>query len=206
MRVYRPDPEPPPEPDIQVASLWGEESWRAVDIALAGHEPGSRLVFGGGESGWEPWCLEVFGPRFVPLIIRAREAGERGVREWGLVDQRFAEVLPGPGALARSLRVGRGLAAGRAGARHLQPLDRLRRKLDEEPGTGHAAMVVAFLGAQFNVPTTACVVACLFLEWRSSFPEKERGEFERMTPRLGSWLSQWFRSASFPALQSDVPG
>ncbi|MBU6300244.1 MAG: hypothetical protein KGS60_01720 [Verrucomicrobia bacterium] len=203
MRVYRPEPEPGDEPAIYLAreDLPGE-IWRGVEIALSGFVPTERLFFEGGEGEWEGWCARDFGGGMAPKIIAAREMATRGVKEWALVDGEFGAGRGGLEAASRSLRAGRALAQRHNGARQFQMQERLRRSLEGDPVAGHAATVVAFLSAQFNVATTACLVACLFLEWRAAFPRRPEQAFGLMTPRLGELLPIWLGSRVFPALQS----
>jgi len=207
MHVFRPEPEPPAEPSIYLeGDGLPSELWRGVEIALAGYVPEGRIMFEGGEAEWEEWCAGPFATLVVPKLVQAREAGHLGVREWSAIDSAFGAALGSGDGAARSLRAGRNLAERHAGARHFQALDRLRRNLLNNPQAGHAGMVVAFLSAQFNVATTACLVACLFLEWRCAFPAKPERAFESMTPMLGRWLPLWLGSGSFPALQSPPAG
>lgn len=214
MHVFRPEPDPPLEPAIYLASEGlPDELWRGVEIALGGFVPGEPLLFGGRAEDWEAWCVDRFASEFVPRITAARAAGQRGVRDWTVVDAEFGRGIreiaadgSGVEGAERSLRAGRLLAQRHAGARHFQMLDRLLRNLEQEPQAGHAATVVAFLSSQFNVATTACLVACLFLEWRAAFPELPERAFETMTPRLGSWLPRWLGTGTFPALQSPSAG
>jgi len=207
MHVFRPEPAPEIAPVIYLAGDGlCEELWRGVQIAVAGVEPSERLLFDGDAEAWEEWCSSVFGPVFVPGILLAREAGALGVRDWSAADAAFAARISCAQGGERSLRLGRLLADRHAGARHFQPLDRLRRHLEGHPEAGHAATVVAFLSAQFNVATTACLLACLFLEWRAAFPGKPESAFSAMTPRLGGWLPGWLGAASFPALKSPSAG
>jgi hypothetical protein len=207
MHVFRPEPNSVPDPAIYVAADGlPDELWRGIQIALGGVVPQERLFFHGDPAGWEAWCRSAFGPALVPVIRQARELGCSGVRDWSAADLAFAEANgSGPG-VERSLRLGRVLAERHAGARQFQPLDRLRRHLMNHPEAGHAATVVAFLSAQFNVATTACLVACLFLEWRGAFPETPERDFASMTPNLGTWLPAWLGAGSFPALKSPSAG
>ncbi len=207
MHVFRPEPEPVSDPAIYLATDGlPAELWRGVEIALAGFVPGERLCFEGGEADWEEWCTGRFALEMAPQVIAAREAGDLGVRDWAEIDTAFAARFGNLPGAERSLRAGRALADIHIGARHFQMLDRLRRTLEKDPKAGHAAAVVAFLSAQFNVATTACLVASLFLEWRAAFPELPERAFEPMTPKLGSWLPVWLRARTFPALQSPPAG
>lgn len=207
MRVFRPEPGPATEPAIYLAGegLPGE-LWRGVEIALSGFVSAERLFFEGGEREWEDWCAGDFSREMVPRVISAREMGTVGVREWREVDAAFENALGGTAAGGRSLRAGRLLADLHTGARQFQMQERLRRALQKDPRAGHAVTVVAFLSAQFNVATTACLVACLYLEWRAAFPGLPEQAFERMTPKLGSWLPAWLGARVFPALQSPPEG
>jgi hypothetical protein len=207
MHVFRPEPQTACDPAIYLATDGlPAELWRGVEIALAGFVPGERLFFEGGEADWEGWCTGTFASEMAPRLIAAREAGDQGVRDWAEIDAAFAAAMGNRPGAERSLRAGRALADIHVGARHFQMLDRLRRTLENDPQAGHAAMVVAFLSAQFNVATTASLVACLFLEWRAAFPELPERAFEPMTPKLGNWLPAWLRSRTFPALQSPPAG
>jgi len=190
-----------PETDCGLPAEW----WRGIEIVLAPGPPPGRLWFGGEESDWEDWVRRGFGARMAPGILRARAAAVEGVREWAEADCLFGVGNGGGDAASRSLREGRRQAGARSGARHVRGLDRLQRRLAEQPEAGHAATVTAFLGAGFHVPPGTCLVACLFAEWRAAFPGRDREAFPAMTPDLGQQLSGWLAGGrDFPALQSPV--
>lgn len=215
MHIFHPQPEPAPDPGIYaVGKLLSHETWKAVDIAIAGRIPAAPLLFAPGDGEtvpWEDWVQSRFGTGLASSFLEARAAAGRGILELAGQDQRFTERVP---AARRSGSTAFGLALLEAsrGARAMPEVDKLHRLVTSGHCPGHALSVLALRSILFGITTVNSLVACLFCEWAGARngPHPARAilqsAFTTESPSLSHQIATWLQAAGNNTFQSGSPG
>ncbi|MEO0445189.1 MAG: hypothetical protein AAF191_03835 [Verrucomicrobiota bacterium] len=198
MHLFRPQPAPPP---IALAdSTWPKETWKAVDIALAGMVPDSPLYFRPENEVWAKWCASSFATLLVPHLLACRGACRKGMREVRELDLAFTATLSSSQREASS-SLGKEMIGASQGARHLSDLAKLNSWVETGVMSGQAATILAVRSFHFHIPAAQTIFAALFCDWLAASPTHREGEtedrqriFQEANTGLAKQLQIWLQA------------